>query len=164
MAINLSTRNLTDPDFIEQVDDLMHQFDVDARDLEFEVTETALMSNLDAARKQLSRLSKRGIKCSLDDYGTGYSSLTYIKNLPLDNLKIDRSFISKLTENDQDRVIAHSTINLAHSLGLKVIAEGVEDEDTLHELARQGCDFIQGYYISEPLDPQSFAKLYWEHA
>ena len=164
VAINLSTRNLADADFIEQVDALMHQFNIEPKELEFEVTETALMSNLDAARKQLSRLSKRGIQCSLDDYGTGYSSLTYIKNLPLDNLKIDRSFISKLTENDQDRVIAHSTINLAHSLGLKVIAEGVEDEDTLHELARQGCDFIQGYYISEPLDPQSFAKLYWNHA
>ncbi len=164
VAINLSTRNLVDSDFIEQVDELIKTYQINPGNLEFEVTETALMSNMEGAKNQLKRLSKRGIRCSLDDYGTGYSSLSYLKNLPLDILKIDRTFISRLTENSQDKVIAHSTINLAHSLGLKVVAEGVEDELTMHELARQGCDFIQGYYISEPLDAESFARLYWEHA
>jgi len=163
MAINLSTRNLADDDFIEQVDQLIHQFGVSPHDIEFEVTETAVMSNLGRAIQQLSEFSQRGIQCSLDDYGTGYSSLTYIKRLPLDILKIDRSFISQMLEDKQDRIIAKSTINLAHSLGMKVIAEGVEDEKTLKALQEQGCDFIQGFYISEPLDAESFAKLYWQH-
>lgn len=163
MAINLSTRNLTDDDFMVQVDRLVREYRIDPAELEFEVTETALMSNLDRAEKQLQEFSKRGIQCSLDDYGTGYSSLTYIKKLPLDILKIDRSFISKMLEDNEDRIIAQSTISLAHNLGLKVIAEGVEDESTLIELANQGCDFIQGYYISKPLDAESFASLYWEN-
>ena len=164
MAVNLSTRNLTDDDFMIQVDRLIDEFQIDPAELEFEVTETALMSNLDRAERQLREFSKRGIQCSLDDYGTGYSSLTYIKKLPLDILKIDRSFISQMLEDNEDRIIAKSTINLAHNLGLKVIAEGVENENTLIELAEQGCDFIQGYYISKPLDAESFARLYWEHS
>ncbi len=164
IAINLSTRNLIDENFIQQVDDLMKEHAIKPKELEFEVTETALMGNLEASKKQLFRLNKRGIKCYLDDYGTGYSSLSYLKNLPIDGLKIDRSFISTLAQDPRDRTIAHSTINLAHSLGLKVIAEGVEDKLTLHELARQGCDYVQGFYISEPLDAESFAKLYWEHS
>lgn len=162
MAINLSTRNLTDEAFIEQVDRLMDEYQIAPNELEFEVTETALMNNLEQAKQQLSKFSERGIQCALDDYGTGYSSLTYIKKLPLDTLKIDRSFISQMLEDKDDHIIAKSTINLAHSLGLKVIAEGVENEDTLKALAEQGCDFIQGYHISEPVDGDSFAKLYWQ--
>ena len=162
MAINLSTRNLIDDEFIDQVDRLLGEYKVDPKDIEFEVTETAVMSNLERAKRQLSDFSQRGIQCSLDDYGTGYSSLTYIKKLPLDILKIDRSFISRMLEDKDDHIIAKSTINLAHSLGMKVIAEGVENEKTLKALAEQGCDFIQGFYISEPLDAESFAKLYWE--
>lgn len=162
MAINLSTRNLTDEGFIDQVDRLMEQYQIEPNELEFEVTETALMNNLEQAKQQLSKFSERGIQCALDDYGTGYSSLTYIKKLPLDTLKIDRSFISQMLEDKDDHIIAKSTINLAHSLGLKVIAEGVEDGDTLKALAEQGCDFIQGYHISEPIDGESFAKLYWQ--
>ncbi|TQV88134.1 bifunctional diguanylate cyclase/phosphodiesterase [Aliikangiella coralliicola] len=163
VAINLSTRNLTDEDFIGQVDSLMQEFEIEASEIEFEVTETALMSNLDQAMQQLNEFNLRGIHCSLDDYGTGYSSLSYIKKLPLDVLKIDRSFISQMLEDKEDRIIAQSTIDLAHSLGMKVIAEGVEDENTLRELAAQGCDYIQGYHISEPVDAESLAKLYWEH-
>ncbi|TQV72312.1 EAL domain-containing protein [Aliikangiella marina] len=162
MAINLSTRNLTDEGFIEQVDRLMEQYHIEPNELEFEVTETALMNNLEQAKQQLSKFSERGIQCALDDYGTGYSSLTYIKKLPLDTLKIDRSFISQMLEDKDDHIIAKSTINLAHSLGLQVIAEGVEDEKTLQALADQGCDFIQGYHISEPIDGESFSKLYWQ--
>ncbi|MCW8998723.1 MAG: EAL domain-containing protein, partial [Kangiellaceae bacterium] len=163
IAINLSTRNLTDDDFINQVDSLMQEYDISSNEIEFEVTETALVSNLDRAIQQLNEFNQRGIRCSLDDYGTGYSSLSYIKKLPIDTLKIDRSFISQLTEDKEDKIIAQSTINLAHSLNLKVIAEGVENRETMDELAKQGCDFIQGYYISEPLDAESFGILYWEH-
>ena len=163
MAINLSTQNLTNDDFLSQVDSLVSEFNVDTTKLEFEVTETALMRNLERAKQQLTEFSHRGIHCSLDDYGTGYSSLSYIKKLPLDILKIDRSFISRMLENEEDRIIAQSTIKLAHSLGLKVVAEGVENEITLEALSLQDCDFIQGFHISEPLDAESFATLFWEH-
>lgn len=163
IAINLSTRNLTDDHFMQQVDELLAEFQVPAQQVEFEVTETALMSNLDRARQQLKAFSDRGIQCSLDDYGTGYSSLSYIKKLPLDVLKIDRSFISLMLEDKADRTIAQSTINLAHNLGLRVIAEGVEDQQTLEELALQGCDMIQGYFISRPVAADEFVILYHQY-
>lgn len=164
MAINLSTRNLSDDNFIEQVDSLIQQYETDPSYIEFEVTESALMHDLDRAKKQLNAFSKRGIQCSLDDYGTGYSSLTYIKKLPLDILKIDRSFISQMLEDNDDRIIAQSTINLAHSLGMKVVAEGVEDKNTLQALSEKGCDYVQGFYISKPLDAENFEQFYWKHA
>ncbi len=164
VAVNLSSRNITDNNFIGEVDELMRQFKLSADEIEFEVTETAIMQDIDKAMSQLNKFSKRGIQCSLDDYGTGYSSLTYVKKLPLDILKIDRSFVSKMVDNDQDRIIAKSTINLAHNLGLKVVAEGVEDSKTLQELTAQGCDQIQGYYIGKPLVAEEFEKLYWQYA
>ncbi len=163
VAINLSTRNLIDDDFVEQVKRMMQEYDIQPGEIEFEVTETALISNLDRAMQQLHAFNDLGIKCSLDDYGTGYSSLSYIKKLPLNILKIDRSFISQMLDYSEDRIIAQSTINLAHNLGLKVVAEGVEDERTLQELTKQGCDLIQGYFISQPLDAESLAQLYWDN-
>lgn len=163
VAINLSTRNLTDSNFIEQLDTLMQTYGIEANELEFEVTETALMSNLNRAMQQLNEFKNRGIQCSLDDYGTGYSSLSYIKKLPLDTLKIDRSFISLMLQDKADKTIAQSTINLAHDLNMKVVAEGVEDEQTLQELASQGCDMVQGYFTGKPVDAETFANNYWRY-
>ncbi|MGX5200527.1 EAL domain-containing protein [Aliikangiella sp. IMCC44632] len=162
VAINLSTRNLTDDDFVGQVKSLLNEYEIDPSTVEFEVTETALMSNLERAMRQLQAFNQLGIKCSLDDYGTGYSSLSYIKKLPLDILKIDRTFISKMLDYSEDRIIAQSTINLAHRLGLKVVAEGVEDQKTIEELTRQGCDLIQGYFISRPVEADELAEMYWK--
>jgi len=163
IAINLSTRNLTDDSFLEQVDQLMIEYGIDANEIEFEVTETALIGNLDRATQQLDEFQKREIQCSLDDYGTGYSSLSYIKKLPLDILKIDRSFITQMLDDSTDSIIAQSTIDLAHNLGMKVIAEGVEDENTMEKLLEQGCDMVQGYFICEPVNAEIFAKLYWQY-
>ncbi|WP_444995882.1 EAL domain-containing protein [Aliikangiella sp. IMCC44359] len=160
VAINLSTRNLVDDEFIGQVDSLMKEYNIESHEIEFEVTETVLMSNLDRALKQLSEFNTRNIRCSLDDYGTGYSSLSYLKKLPIDMLKIDRSFISKMLLDSEDRIIAQSTINLAHNLDMKVVAEGVEDEKTLLKLAEQGCDLVQGYFISKPLGAEEFLNMY----
>ena len=163
VGINLSTRNLTDDSFVQQLDALMKEYGVEASEIEFEVTETAIMSNLDRASQQLHQFHKRGIQTSLDDYGTGYSSLSYIKKLPLDFVKIDRSFISLMLKDKADRTIARSTIELAHDLGKKVVAEGVEDEKTLDELVKQGCDMVQGFFISNPLEAEEFANFYWQH-
>jgi diguanylate cyclase (GGDEF)-like protein/PAS domain S-box-containing protein len=162
IAINLSTRNLTDENFVAEVDSLIHEYEIDPKNLEFEVTETALIGNLEKATEQLQAFKSRGIQCSLDDYGTGYSSLSYIKKLPLDILKIDRSFITAMLEDNSDSIIAQSTIDLAHNLGMKVIAEGVENKETLEKLFSQNCDMVQGYFICEPVDAQSLADLYWQ--
>jgi len=163
VAVNLSTRNLTDDEFLQQVDSLMSEFEIESNEIEFEVTETALISNLDRAAQQLEEFKSRSIQCSLDDYGTGYSSLSYIKKMPLDILKIDRSFITQMLDDKTDSIIAKSTIDLAHNLGMKVIAEGVEDEVTMQKLSEQGCDMVQGYFICEPVTAEKFAELYWQH-
>jgi diguanylate cyclase (GGDEF)-like protein/PAS domain S-box-containing protein len=163
VAVNLSTRNLTDDEFLKQVDGLMNQYDIQANEIEFEVTETALVSNLDRAARQLDAFKKRSIQCSLDDYGTGYSSLSYVKKMPLDILKIDRSFITQMLGDKNDSIIAKSTIDLAHNLGMKVIAEGVEDQITMQELTEQGCDMVQGYFICEPVTAEKFSELYWQY-
>jgi PAS domain S-box-containing protein len=107
----------------------------------------------------LKRLFDLGIHISIDDFGTGYSSLAYLKRLPVDELKIDRSFVQHLAQADVDKTIVHSTINMAHSLGLRVVAEGVEDVATWHLLASLGCDTAQGYFMSRPLPPQDLERL-----
>ena len=109
------------------------------------------MSDPDRSLFTLSRLSQLGVGLSVDDYGTGYSSLANLRRLPIDELKIDRSFVSPMLSDESDLIIVRSTINLGHDLGLKIVAEGVEDEATLHRLAGLGCDFAQGYHFRKPL-------------
>ena len=104
------------------------------------------------------RLDEMGMKLSIDDFGTGYSSLGYLKKLPVHELKIDKSFVMEMTENENDRVIVKSTIDLAHNLGLEVVAEGVENAETLAELGRLGSDVAQGYFISRPLPVPVFEE------
>ena len=111
------------------------------------------MADLGAATKVLDELSARGIKLGIDDYGTGYSSLQYLHKLPVNELKIDRSFVTNLPNEASNRIIVRSSIQMAHSLGLYVIAEGAEDELTCAMLAEAQCDFIQGYYLSKPQKP-----------
>jgi diguanylate cyclase len=107
------------------------------------------------------------LRFSIDDFGTGYSSLAYLKRLPVDEIKIDKSFVMNMTREQEDTVIVRSTIDLAHNLGLKVVAEGVEDSETMHALIELGCDEAQGYYFSKPLAPTEFVvwqKQYrWDH-
>ena len=109
------------------------------------------MSDPDRSLVTLTRLAQLGVGLSVDDYGTGYSSLANLRRLPIDELKIDRSFVSPMLSDESDLIIVRSTINLGHDLGLKVVAEGVEDEATLHRLAGLGCDLAQGYHFSKPL-------------
>ena len=107
----------------------------------------------------LNRLRGLGITISIDDFGTGYSSLGRLRTLPIDEVKIDKSFVQNATHDDRDRALLRSTVELGHALELRVVAEGVEDEETYHLLARTGCDVVQGYYVSKPLPPEEFTAF-----
>ena len=109
------------------------------------------MGDRDRARQILRRLRDGGVEISVDDFGTGYSSLAYLRELPIDELKLDRSFVMPMTQDSRADALVMSTISLAHSLGLRMVAEGVEDADTLARLTTHGCDIAQGYYISRPV-------------
>ncbi|MEN3110611.1 EAL domain-containing protein [Uliginosibacterium paludis] len=149
-SINLSTRNLLDITLPDALAELVQEFGLRPGSLELEITETALMTDPDRAMQVVARLAELGMRMSIDDFGTGYSSLAYLKRLPLHSLKIDRSFVRDMLQDDQDAIIVRSTIGLAHSLGLQVVAEGVEDLSTLNRLREFGCDEAQGYILSKP--------------
>lgn len=151
VAVNLSTRNLLDPSLADSIDKLLQIHEVHPDRLTLEITESAVMSRPETAVKMLTRLHAMGLKLSIDDFGTGYSSLSYLKQLPVAELKIDYSFVTGINDNESDEMIVRSTIDLAHNLGLRVVAEGVEDKGTLDMLTVMGCDIGQGYYFSRPL-------------
>ncbi|CAN5379768.1 hypothetical protein BH11PSE5_BH11PSE5_21550 [soil metagenome] len=159
VAVNISAVLLESASFIDALERLLLESDVDPRMLTFEVTESAAMHAPDAAAATLLRFKSLGIAISMDDYGTGQSTLTYLKNLPLDELKIDRSFVENAHQNRGDAVLVRSTIDLAHELGLKVVAEGVETDECLAFLRSAGCDLAQGYLISSPVAAQMIVEL-----
>jgi EAL domain-containing protein (putative c-di-GMP-specific phosphodiesterase class I) len=158
-AVNLSAKLLTSASFIADLQHLVATSEIPTTMLTFEVTESAAMTDTAAAARALRGFQDLGIGISMDDYGTGQSSLSYIKQLPLSELKIDRSFVQFAHRNRSDRVLVQSTVNLAHELGLKVVAEGVEDEECLAYLASIGCDMAQGYLISRPVPAAELARL-----
>jgi diguanylate cyclase (GGDEF)-like protein/PAS domain S-box-containing protein len=151
IAVNVSARQLRRRDFCETVANALTVSGLPAELLELEITESSVMENPQEAILILQRLGGMGVTLAIDDFGTGYSSLAYLKLFPIDHLKIDRSFVADIETDLNDRAIAFGTIALAHSLGLKVIAEGVETEDQLELLRTNGCDEVQGYLMSKPL-------------
>ncbi len=151
ITINLSAKNLIDVKLVERVGKALQEKQLPPHLLEFEITESALMGDIDRATQIVKDLKAMGINTAIDDYGTGYSSLAYLQRLPVDKLKIDRSFVADMVENPQDRIIVESTIQLAHNLGKRVVAEGIEDQQTLAALAKLGCDLAQGYYFGKPM-------------
>ncbi|MFZ2971146.1 MAG: EAL domain-containing protein [Ferribacterium limneticum] len=151
MAVNVSARQLRRRDFCETVANALTLSGLPAELLELEITESSVMENPQEAILILERLGRMGVTLAIDDFGTGYSSLAYLKLFPIDHLKIDRSFVADIETDLNDRAIAFGTIALAHSLGLKVIAEGVETEDQLELLRTNGCDEVQGFLLSKPL-------------
>jgi diguanylate cyclase (GGDEF)-like protein len=157
VAVNLSVRNLLDRELPVDIQRLLEHYGLPAEALQLEITESMLMSDPERALATVTRLSELGARISVDDFGTGYSSLANLRRFPIDELKIDRSFVSPMLNDESDLVIVRSTINLGHDLGLRVIAEGVEDEATLRRLACLGCDLAQGYHLSKPLPPDLFA-------
>ncbi len=154
VSVNISARDLMNRELPELIAELMRKHDVPADLLCLEITESGFMEDPAYAQKVLQRLSDLGIHLSIDDYGTGYSSLSYIVQLPVDELKIDRSFVTHIATDEHTSTIVRSTIELGHSLGLKVVAEGVEDEQSLQLLRELGCDQAQGYFISKPVSAQ----------
>ncbi len=151
IAINLSTRNLQDPTLPQQVAELMAIHGIEPSSLELELTESAIMMNPPRAMEVLTQLHEMGVALTIDDFGIGYSSLAYLNKLPIGTIKIDKSFVLGMLTNENDRVIVRSTIDLGHNLGLKVVAEGVENQATWTTLAGFGCDLAQGYHISRPM-------------
>lgn len=151
VAMNISALDLDDERFPDQVAGVLHTYGISPPMLAFEVTESALMINPDRSLRSLHRLRDMGISLAVDDYGTGYSSLAMLKSLPVQDLKIDKSFVLNLAEGSEDAVIVRSTIELAHNMGLRVVAEGVETATSLEWLRALGCDTAQGYFISRPV-------------
>lgn len=149
-AANLSAQNLLGDFLVERLDRLLKKYQLPAHLLELEITESTIMVDPERALRVLNGIAQLGITLAIDDFGTGYSSLAYLKRLPVRTLKIDGSFVTAMLDDEQDEIIVHSTINLAHNLGLKVVAEGVEDEQVLERLRQQGCDQAQGYFIEKP--------------
>jgi diguanylate cyclase len=151
IAVNVSTRSLLDREFPDQVADRLSAWEVPASSLVLEVTESAVMADPALALEILGRLHALGVGLAVDDFGTGYSSMAYLKALPVDELKVDRSFVGQMATSNSDAVIVRSTIDLGHNLGLHVVAEGVENQATWEELAALGCDTAQGYHLGRPM-------------
>jgi diguanylate cyclase (GGDEF)-like protein/PAS domain S-box-containing protein len=151
IAVNLSARSLVDADFPLQVEGLLARWQVEPGLLEFEITESAMLTDPGRTKLILEQLSAMGIRLSVDDFGTGYSSLAYLKRLPVSEIKVDRSFVMNMDENEDDATIVRSTIDLGRNLGLDVVAEGVETEQVWDRLRALGCTAAQGYYLSRPV-------------
>lgn len=151
VAVNISVRNLQDQGLVEQVARELKDAHVPAKWLELEITESGLMADPARAMRVLTRLRRMGIHLSIDDFGTGYSSLSYLKKLPVSSVKIDKSFVMDMVADDDDAAIVRSTVDMAHHLGLRVIAEGMETRETWGRLEAFGCDEGQGYYLSRPV-------------
>jgi diguanylate cyclase (GGDEF)-like protein len=151
LAVNLSGRDLSDQSLVDKVEERLAAYNLPASSLTLEVTETEVMADIVEASTVLGELGRLGVRIAVDDFGTGYSSLAYLHRLPINELKIDRSFVGNVAYDDSNAIIVRSSIAMAHSLGLSVVAEGAEDELTCAVLADAGCDSLQGYYFSRPL-------------
>jgi len=159
VAVNLSTRCLLDAGLPELVERLLAQYRVPAELLRLEVTESAVMGDAARCMEVLQRLHDLGVKLSIDDFGTGYSSMAYLRRLPVDELKIDRSFVLGMTTASQDAVLVRTAIDLGHNLGLTVVAEGVEGAEHVHALRQLGCDIAQGYHYARPMLGEALTEL-----
>ena len=159
LAVNLSVRNLLEPNLADRVAALIAKAGVPPATLTLEITESGVMTDPEAAIAMLRGLRHVGVRLSVDDFGTGYSSLSYLKRLPVDEVKLDKSFVLNMTSDADDAAIVRSTIELAHNLGLQLVAEGVEDQETLELLAALGCDLVQGYHLARPMPADRLALL-----
>lgn len=159
LSINVSSIQLTDPQFISRFAAAINTSKISPASLELEVTETALIKDMNNAILALARIRELGVKISIDDFGTGYSSLSYLNKLPVDILKIDRSFIAAMDQDASSIDLVRNLINLGKDLGLEIVAEGVEEEQQIHVLNELGCEIIQGYYFSRPLPAHQFEQF-----
>ena len=158
LSVNISARDFQDPALLKLIEDKISNSSIEPACLTLELTESAVMTDTKKAFDSLSKLDKMGVKLAIDDFGTGYSSLDYLKRLPVDELKIDRSFVIDMATSKNDEAIVRSTIDLAHNLGLSVVAEGVEDQNSLDLLEKMGCDTMQGYFTCRPLPADEISE------
>jgi EAL domain-containing protein (putative c-di-GMP-specific phosphodiesterase class I) len=158
VAVNLSPYQFNHPDMVPNITRVLKETRLDPQWLELEITESGIMSNEKESIEKLNELNGLGLSISIDDFGTGYSSLSKLKDYPIDMLKIDKSFIDHLPHHPKSATIATTIIDLAHNLGFKVVAEGVETIDQLDFLETNRCDYYQGYYFSKPLSTEDFEK------
>jgi EAL domain-containing protein (putative c-di-GMP-specific phosphodiesterase class I) len=159
VAVNLSGRQLGHPRLVDDVADVLEATAVDPALVELEITESVLMDDVDMSEDTLSRLKTLGVKLVVDDFGTGYSSLSYLRRFPVDVLKVDRSFVDGLGSDSGDSAIVNAVVTLAHALGLRAVAEGVESEGQLGELRRLGCDTAQGFHFAKPAPAHQISEL-----
>lgn len=159
MAVNISARVLLQSEFPDLVAGLLAASGLEPSALVLEITESSIMEDQVRALENVTRLSEQGMRISIDDFGTGYSSLAYLRSLPVNEIKIDKSFVMRMLESENDAVIVRATIGLAHNLGLSVIAEGVEDDKLWQLLKQQGCDLAQGFYISEAVPAEDITHM-----
>jgi diguanylate cyclase (GGDEF)-like protein/PAS domain S-box-containing protein len=159
ISINLSPKEFNQNGFEEKVLRITSKFGIDPSRIEFEITERLIISNLDYIIDKMLKMKKHGFRFSVDDFGTGYSSLAYLKELPINRLKIDRSFIRDITEDRNDATIVETIISMSHHLGLEVVAEGVETQEQHYFLSQHACDIFQGYYFSKGLEAEAFIEL-----
>lgn len=158
MSVNLCARQFRQVDLIDRIASTLHRFGLAPSRLEIELTESALFEDSDLVSRIMASLGRLGVAISIDDFGTGHSSLSYLKRFDVDTLKIDRSFVRDTPDDPEDNAIAMAVIALAHGLGLKAVAEGVETEEQAQFLREQGCDQMQGYLLSAPVDGLAFAQ------
>ena len=163
MSVNLSARQLLRSDLAEFIESVLNSYDLDPRRLEVEVTESSLVVDVERATQTLTQIRALGVRVAVDDFGVGYSSLNYLRTLPLDTLKIDRSFVEDIAEESNSSAIAASIVQLAHSLGLTVVAEGVETQEQYEFLRNTHCDLIQGYLLGRPVPAAEFHGKYGSH-
>src|SRR5437868_10823821 len=147
MSVNLSSKQVVQPDLVAQIRDVLEETHVEAKHLKLEITESCVMENADMAARLLKRLKALGVQLSIDDFGTGYSSLGYLHRFPVDTMKIDRSFVAGMTSDTENAEIIRTIVSLAHNLRMKVTAEGIETPEQLTMLARLSCEFGQGYFF-----------------
>jgi EAL domain-containing protein (putative c-di-GMP-specific phosphodiesterase class I) len=162
VSVNLSALSLHNHEIGDTVEALLKTWQVPANRLVLEITESAIISHLARASETLGRLHALGVRISIDDFGTGYTSLAYLRRLPVNELKIDKSFVMNMMRVNDDAVIVRTIIELAHNLGLQVVAEGVEDAETWHALRQLGCNIAQGYHMSRPIDPAALETWFDE--
>src|SRR6202795_65403 len=153
MSVNASARQLERTEFIEEVRAVLQRTGMDPAQLTLEITETVLMRQPDTTASLLSQLKALGIRIAVDDFGTGYSSLAYLRQFPVDSLKIDRTFITGLALSGEAHALTHTLIQLGRALGLQTLAEGVEQPSQVRQLQHEGCDLAQGFLFARPLAP-----------
>jgi len=158
IAVNISARNLMHDGFIALVKSCLEEHNISSSCFTLEITESAVMGQAEKAMQTIDTLKSMGFSISLDDYGTGYTSLSYLKDMPVDELKIDQSFIFNCLDSERDSAIVQSTVNLVENLGLKVVAEGIETQEVWDKLSTMGCDKAQGYFIAKPMPAEDFSQ------